>query len=104
LTEVTNTNLLNENDKESFVQTGYYFISDGDFFKESKGKIIMNKMDLINTKNHFDNKRLNGCCGLDGLDGPNKLCNNGHEIGTEYSDCWMPHCMIFETESIRIEK
>jgi hypothetical protein len=31
---------------------------------------------------------LNGCCGIDGMDGINTFCSNGHEIGTECSDCW----------------
>lgn len=95
---------LNENDNEDFIQMGCYCISNGEFFRESKGKILINKRDLLNSKNHSDFKRLNGCCGLDGMDGLNKTCNNGHEIGTEYSDCWMPHCLIFETELIKIEK
>lgn len=104
LTELTNIGNLNENDNVDFIQRGYFFVSDGEFFSESKGKIISNKHDLINSKNHSNSKRLNGCCGLDGLDGLNKMCENGHEIGTECSDCWMPHCVIFEPELITIEK
>lgn len=103
LTEVINTDNLNENDNQDFIQTGYYFVSDGEFYTNSEGLIIINKADLINSKNHFNQKRLNGCCGLDGTDGINKICNNGHEIGTEYSDCWIPHCVIFVPELIRIE-
>jgi hypothetical protein len=26
-----------------------------------------------------------------GCDGVNTVCGNGHEVGTECSDCWMPH-------------
>jgi hypothetical protein len=46
-------------------------------------------------------KRLNGCCGLDGCDGPNRLCQCGAHIGTELSDCWTPRMFIpdpLETE------
>ncbi|MFY9352349.1 MAG: hypothetical protein WBL20_24030 [Sphingobium sp.] len=43
------------------------------------------------TKNH---KRLNGCCGLDGTDGPNQLCRCGAEIGTLKTDCWTPRMFI----------
>ena len=31
---------------------------------------------------------LNGCCGLDGCDGPNQLCQCGAEVGTLLTDCW----------------
>ena len=102
LTELTNADKLNETDNEDFIKVGYFFISDGDFYRDSKGKIIINKKDLTNSKNHSDLKRLNGCCGLDGMDGPNKTCTNGHDIGTEYSDCWIPHCIIFERELTKI--
>tara|TARA_R110002072_G_scaffold299849_1_gene475950 strand:+ start:724 stop:1152 length:429 start_codon:yes stop_codon:yes gene_type:complete len=37
---------------------------------------------------------LNGCCGLDGCDGPNQICQCGNEIGTLKSDCWTPHTFI----------
>ena len=104
LKEINSIDSLNEKDNEDFIHIGFYYISDGEFFRESKGKIIINKRDLLNSKNHSDFKRLNGCCGLDGMDGLNKTCNNGHEIGIECSDCWMPHCIIFETELIKIEK
>jgi hypothetical protein len=38
--------------------------------------------------------RLNGCCGLDGCDGPNRVCSCGAEIGTEMSDCWTSYLFI----------
>ena len=30
----------------------------------------------------------NGCCGSDGLDGPNRACRCGVILATEWSDCW----------------
>ena len=41
-----------------------------------------------------DERRLNGCCGLDGQDGPNQVCRCGAEIGTLQSDCWTAHVFI----------
>lgn len=38
--------------------------------------------------------RLNGCCGLDGCDGPNQICECGAEIGTLRTDCWTPTVFI----------
>ncbi|MES2775341.1 MAG: hypothetical protein V4722_14295 [Bacteroidota bacterium] len=89
-----------EADRQPFIQPGFYTISDGDYFTQSEGKTIINAEDLINVMNHTDKSRLIGCCGLDGLDGPNKICKNGHEVATEKSDCWMPRAIIFEEEKI----
>jgi hypothetical protein len=30
----------------------------------------------------------NGCCGSDGLDGPNRACVCGLRVATQWSDCW----------------
>lgn len=96
LQELPQSITLNETDGNDFISKGYYLVSDGEYFTGSEGKLIINKSDLINCKDHPDAGRLNGCCGLDGLDGVNKVCANGHEIGTEKSDCWMAHAFIFE--------
>jgi hypothetical protein len=38
-----------------------------------------------------DIRRLIGCCGLDGCNGPNMLCRVCKaEVGTMQSDCWTP--------------
>jgi hypothetical protein len=102
LSQLASIKSLNVNDGEDFIPRGYYFISDGEFFSDTIGKIIINRKDLINSKYHPDLKRLKGCCGYDGLDGLNKTCMNAHEIGTEFSDCWMPHCIILENDLIKI--
>jgi hypothetical protein len=44
-------------------------------------------------------KRLNGCCGLDGCDGPNRVCRCGEHIGTEQSDCWSPRVFVPDAET-----
>ncbi|UKK86148.1 hypothetical protein L7H23_08645 [Sphingopyxis sp. BSN-002] len=41
-----------------------------------------------------DARRLNGCCGLDGCDGPNQVCRCGAEVGTLRTDCWTPHVFV----------
>jgi len=58
------------------------------------GSVIVNLADLVSTRRHPDFRRVNGCCGFDGCDGPNLVCRNGHEIGTKKSDCWTPHAAI----------
>jgi hypothetical protein len=87
-----------EADKQNFILKGFYAISDGEFFMGSEGKVIINIEDLINAINHTDRSKVNGCCGLDGYGGPNKLCKNRHEVASEFSDCWMPGAIIFEKE------
>lgn len=45
--------------------------------------------DICAMRAHPDPRRSAGCCGLDGLDGPNLVCDNcGAEVATQYSDCW----------------
>ncbi|MEJ2001579.1 MAG: hypothetical protein P8X77_09315 [Maritimibacter sp.] len=41
-----------------------------------------------------DQKRMIGCCGLDGCDGPNRICSCDAEVGTESSDCWTWHLFV----------
>ena len=100
LVELQNLNLLNENDGEDYIPSGFYIVGDGRYDSRSKGRIIINLNDLINSKHHSDASRLNGCCGLDGLDGINTVCINNHEIGTENSDCWMAHYITIEPDMI----
>lgn len=97
LSDFTKTN---EDDGKDFISEGNYIISDGECYTNTENKIIINKNNLINTKNHSIVARLNGCCGLDGQDGLNKVCSNNHEIGIEFSDCWLPHSVIFEPANI----
>src|SRR5437867_13336817 len=68
----------------------------------AEGSILVNLSDLVGTQHHSDSHRLAGCCGLDGMDGPNLLCANGHEIGTEKSDCWMPHAALLLDAVVQI--
>jgi hypothetical protein len=44
-----------------------------------------------------------GCCGLDGLDGPNQSCASCHAVlGTARTDCWTPHEIRFVPEAVTI--
>jgi len=56
-----------------------------------RGAYVVNGRDLRGTQPHKDPRRRSGCCGPDGSLGPNLLCANGHEVGIEHADCWMPH-------------
>ena len=103
LVEVPGIGQLSEIDNNDFINRGQFFVSDGQYYAATENQVIINIQDLKNSRNHTDPSRLNGCCGLDGTDGLNKLCMNGHEIGTEKSDCWMAHALIFENDKIRVD-
>lgn len=46
--------------------------------------------------------RLNGCCGLDGLNGPNMRCRSCKaEVGTRQNDCWTCDVFIPEPDATR---
>ena len=73
------------------------------FFHQNVGGYVVNVDDVVNTRLTEDSKRLNGCCGLDGLDGPNLLCERcGAEVAVKKTDCWMPHCIIFEPDATKM--
>lgn len=104
LEDITN---LSEEDGQDLVPHGFFIISDGSFFSLHKGdecifdtaeKIIISRSDMVNWETHDNPSRCNGCCGLDGLDGINVMCANGHEIGTLKADCWMGHGFILEPD------
>jgi len=89
-------------DGQPFQPAGTLHKSDGLFFSGSEGRYIINLADAKNMHAHTNIKRLNGCCGMDGCDGPNRLCACGAEVATEKSDCWMPHALIFEPEAVEL--
>lgn len=52
--------------------------------------VLIHPDDARGLRPHPDRSRRNGCCRLDGLDGPNLVCARcGAEIATEVSDCWV---------------
>jgi len=54
-----------------------------------RNAIVLAPADVRGLRRVADRGRLNGCCGLDGLDGPNLACAGcGSELATESSDCW----------------
>ena len=85
LRELTDAEQLCDDDAEPAVPQGYFFIEDG--------YVLINVRDRLNVRRVKDEDRLGGCCGMDGMDGPNTECINGHEVATEVTDCWLPHSL-----------
>ena len=48
-------------------------------------------------------RATSGCCGLDGLDGPNQACTACDSlVGTLRSDCWCVHEMRYLEEQVTL--
>lgn len=94
--------MINKKDGQDYVPKGFYLIQEETYYELIKGSIIININDLINSIHHSDRGRLNGCCGLDGCDGMNRVCLHNHEIGTEYSDCWNYHKVVLNPELVQL--
>jgi hypothetical protein len=100
LEQLKDDSTLCEDDNKDHIPQGFYFVSEGEYYNGTEGQIIVNLRDVVNLVNHTDPGRLNGCCGLDGCDGMNKLCENGHEVATEKSDCWLAHATLFDPQQV----
>jgi hypothetical protein len=51
--------------------------------------LIFHPDDVPGAVLHPDPRRVSGCCGLAGQDGPNLVCGGcGVEVATKESDCW----------------
>jgi hypothetical protein len=106
VTPLTDWASLSEEDGHPLLPEGQYLMSsmflDAGHTWDSitRDEIILNLDDVLNSQ--LGGKR-NGCCGLDGLDGINTFCLNGHPLGTEKSDCWMPHFIHIPLTHIHLE-
>jgi hypothetical protein len=80
-----------------FLPLGKVIQEDGTYFRGRSGVYVVNLGDVVNVQLTSDSHRLNGCCGLDGCDGPNLQCESCKTyIATKMTDCWQPHCIVFD--------
>jgi RNA polymerase subunit RPABC4/transcription elongation factor Spt4 len=87
----------NETMGEAFLCPGTVMQEDGSYFHGKAGNFIAHIDDTLRLKLTTDSSRLNGCCGLDGCDGPNLQCEVCDTyVATKMTDCWMPHCIVFD--------
>ncbi len=67
------------------------------------GCLVANPADGRNLVVHPEPRRNSGCCGHDGLDGPNKLCARCQtEVATLRDDCWSLVELRFEPAAISL--
>jgi hypothetical protein len=91
LAEMVDAALLRFEYGDSAVPRGWFIRSDSldAAGRQSVGveanEIVVNTMDLDRT---MSSETQAGCCGPGGRNGPNRVCSNGHEVGTELGDCW----------------
>lgn len=95
-------------DEEPLTEPGIAFVSEEPWSRSLDGpkaplefspQVWMRLDDLLDSVVLTTNRsRLNGCCGLDGCDGPNRVCSCGAEVGTDISDCWTPRMFIPQPE------
>ena len=82
-------------DPVSSYQTG------GSMERGSFGCLVVNPADARGLVRHPDHRRSNGCCGPDGLDGPNRTCAScGVEVATLRDDCWSRVEVRFEPQRV----
>ena len=87
---------------QDLLPVGHLIVSDGHWFSETKGSLLVNIQDGLNLVPHPDPGRWNGCCGADGQDGVNMLCPCGSEVATKMADCWMYHALVFEPDLVAV--
>lgn len=67
------------------------------------GCYVVNPDDARLLVRHPDPRRSSGCCGHDGLDGPNRVCPScGAEVATLRDDCWSRVETRFEPQRISV--
>ena len=89
---------------EALLSRGYVMQEDGSNFRELVGAYFVHPDDVLGVELTSDNSRLNGCCALDGCDGPNLRCRTCQEyVATRITDCWRSHCVLFDRAATRAE-
>jgi hypothetical protein len=96
LEQLQHASMLGNEDQKNRAPVGSFGIEHGHF--------VVHLQDAVNTKQHPDTSRSNGCCGLSGSDGLNTVCLNGHEVATERSDCCVAHSMTFDRNAAWLDR
>lgn len=67
------------------------------------GCFVLHPDDAVGLEPHPDGLRNSGCCGHDGLDGPNRRCAScHHEVATLCDDCWTTVEIRFEPSAVDV--
>jgi hypothetical protein len=63
--------------------------------------VLINRADVLRLKKVGIRQ---GCCGPDGMDGPNLACRLGHPVAVEMSACFTPDLVYFPATLIVLEE
>jgi hypothetical protein len=89
-------------DCENLIPRGSYWIAH-DFLPEHvNSHIVVHLEDIFDLRPHPDPKRHSGCCGEDGCDGPNRICECSAALATVVSDCWTGYYAHFEPDLVTL--
>ena len=86
------------------IPQGHFWTADKNQLDFIQGHVMVHLDDVRNMKHHPDARRHNGCCGEDGCDGPNRVCECGNAVGTLVSDCWTSFYFHFEPDTTRLRE
>ncbi len=82
---------------EDLLAPGQLMQEDGSSLPREAGHFLTNLADAKGVQLTSESRRLNGCCGLDGCDGPNLQCEVcAAYVATKRTDCWTPHYIAFD--------
>jgi len=100
-----NAERLDTEHGEPYLPRGRFVIADGRYWADRYGDdFIVHPDDLVggSIEGDWDDGRSDhyGCCGLDGGEGRNTVCRNGHLVATELSECGLPRCAFLDSESV----
>ncbi|MFB6213261.1 MAG: HEAT repeat domain-containing protein [Candidatus Nanohaloarchaea archaeon] len=97
-----NYRIQDASDGEDLLPEGFFIKAEGDdkynFYDDKEHCFVINLRDAKDTRLDYD--KVVGCCGVDGLEGENTECKNGHKIGTERSDCWTKHALYLNPDKV----
>lgn len=94
------SNNVRVGDGENALEKGSFCMM---LWENNKEELIVSIKENI-LKDHHEQRRFQGCCGSDGGSGLNKLCANGHEVATEFSDCYMPHYIAIDIDRVTVKQ
>lgn len=70
---------------------------------EFTAQLWINPEDITKSVAWMKNRRrLSGCHGPSGLDGPNQVCRCGAEVGTRQADCFTPAVFVPEPKATEL--
>lgn len=67
------------------------------------GALAANPDDVVRERIVSTVDNDHGCCGSDGMDGPNRRCRCGALLATEWSDCWTRAEVRFLPSAVVVE-